>query len=47
MVDSKAYAAMTELERAEAQVQILMAYLDKHDPQWRETLKSEIESESE
>lgn len=39
------YPEMTELERAQAQLQILVAYLDKHDPDWRRKIAEAVNAD--
>jgi hypothetical protein len=44
--EDKPYPEMTELERAQAQVTILVAYLDNNDPDWRRKIAEAVDSEN-
>lgn len=43
--EDKPYPEMTELERAQAQLTILVAYLDKNDPDWRRKIARAVDAE--
>lgn len=43
LMEAKPYPELSELEREQSRVALLVAYLDKHDPGWREKIKEMVE----